>query len=49
MECRYAIYTDPIDTSNEPIGFVTAENMIQAHRQLGRFIKLGYTLRLIPT
>jgi hypothetical protein len=49
VECRYAIYCCPKPNDGEPIGYVTAETMAQARRQVARFIKLGYELRLIPT
>jgi hypothetical protein len=48
MECRYAVYVCPKPEDGEPIGFVTAETMTQARRMMGRIMKMGYELRLIP-
>ena len=49
MECRYAVYAIPAPTDGEPIGYVTAETMTQARRMMGRIMKMGYWLRLIPS
>jgi hypothetical protein len=49
MECRYAVYAIPAPTDGEPIGYVTAETMEQGRRMMGRIMKMGYWLRLIPS
>jgi hypothetical protein len=49
MLCKYAIYVCPKPVDDEPIGYVTADNMTVARRKVARFIKIGYELRLLPT